>query len=71
MTYITTRGADLYYEEWGAPTSEHTVLLAHGLMGSIAHMAGFAERPADIAFPDTQHEQAVVYLACLRRERAL
>lgn len=49
MTYITVRGASLYYEEWGAPTSEHTVLLAHGLMGSIAHMAGFAERPADIA----------------------
>jgi|CXWL01.1.fsa_nt_gi pimeloyl-ACP methyl ester carboxylesterase len=49
MTYISIRGLSLYYEEWGEPASEHAVLLAHGLMGSIAHMARFAERPADIA----------------------
>ncbi len=49
MPYITVRGVSLHYQEWGDEASADTVLLAHGLMGSIAHMARFAERPADIA----------------------
>lgn len=48
MPTIHVRGVDLYYEEYGSPSDPH-LLMAHGLMGSIALMWGFAERPAAIA----------------------
>lgn len=41
-------GIDLYYEEYGSP-ADPPLLMAHGLMGSIAMMQQFAERPAAIA----------------------
>jgi pimeloyl-ACP methyl ester carboxylesterase len=48
MPTIRIRGVDLHYEEYGSPDDPH-VLMAHGLMGSIALMRSFAERPDDIA----------------------
>lgn len=48
MPTIHVRGLDVYYEEYGSPSDPH-LLMAHGLMGSIALMRTFSERPADIA----------------------
>ena len=48
MPTIHIRGVDLYYEEYGSPTDPH-LLMAHGLMGSVAFMRRFAELPEDIA----------------------
>ena len=48
MPTTHVRGIDLYYEEYGSPADPH-LLMAHGLMGSIALMRHFAERPEDIA----------------------
>lgn len=48
MPTIPIRGIDFYYEEHGSSSDPH-LLMAHGLMGSIALMRSFAERPEDIA----------------------
>jgi pimeloyl-ACP methyl ester carboxylesterase len=48
MPTIHVRGVDLYYEEYGSPSDPH-LLMAHGLMGSVALMRTLAERPAAIA----------------------
>ena len=37
MPTIRVRGVDLYYEEYGSPADPH-LLMAHGLMGSVAFM---------------------------------
>lgn len=46
LATVRVRGIDFYYEEHGA--GPH-LLMAHGLLGSVAVMRQFAERPADIA----------------------
>ena len=48
MPSIHVRGVDLHYEEFGSPSDPH-LLMTHGLMGSIALMRNFAERPEAIA----------------------
>jgi 3-oxoadipate enol-lactonase len=48
MPTTDVRGVDLYYEEHGSPSDPH-LLMAHGLMGSVAVMQSFSERPAAIA----------------------
>lgn len=48
MPTIHVRGIDLHYEEFGAP-GDPPLLMAHGLMGSVAMMQQFAERPTAIA----------------------
>jgi pimeloyl-ACP methyl ester carboxylesterase len=48
MPTTRVRGINLYYEEYGSPADPH-LLMAHGLMGSIALMRHFAERPEAIA----------------------
>ena len=48
MPTTRVRGVDLYYEEYGSP-ADPQLLMAHGLMGSIALMRHFAERPQEIA----------------------
>lgn len=48
MPYTRIRGVELYYEEHGSPADPH-LLMAHGLMGSVAVMQSFSERPAAIA----------------------
>jgi len=46
MPTVRVRGIDFYYEEHG---SGPHLLMAHGLLGSVALMRQFAERPVDIA----------------------
>ncbi len=46
MPTVSVRGIDLYYEEYGE--GPHLVI-AHGLMGSVALLESFGERPQDIA----------------------
>ena len=48
MPFIHVRGVELYYEEHGSRSDPH-LLMAHGLMGSVAVMESFSERPAAIA----------------------
>ena len=48
MPTIRVHGIDIYYEEHGSP-ADQPLLMAHGLMGSIAAMRQFAERPEAIA----------------------
>jgi 3-oxoadipate enol-lactonase len=48
MPTTRVRGVDLYYEEFGSPSDPH-LLMTHGLMGSIALMRIFVERPEAIA----------------------
>ena len=48
MPTIHVRSIDINYEEYGAP-ADPPLLMAHGLMGSIAAMRQFAERPEAIA----------------------
>lgn len=43
MAYITVRGVNLYYEEYGS-RDDPRLVVAHGLMGSIAITQRFAER---------------------------
>jgi 3-oxoadipate enol-lactonase len=47
MPTVRVRGIDVYYEEHGS-AGPH-LLMAHGLLGSVALMRRFAERPEDIA----------------------
>jgi len=46
MPTVNVRGIDLYYEEYGE--GPH-LIMAHGLMGSVALLEAFGERPQDIA----------------------
>jgi pimeloyl-ACP methyl ester carboxylesterase len=46
MPTVHVRGVDLHYKEWGSGPS---LLMAHGLTGSIAWMSKFAEHPEAIA----------------------
>ena len=48
MPYARVRGIDLYYREYGSP-ADPPLIVAHGLLGSVAFMARFDERPEDIA----------------------
>jgi 3-oxoadipate enol-lactonase len=48
MPTLHARGIDFYYEEHGEP-GDPPLLMAHGLLGSVAEAARFGERPADIA----------------------
>ena len=46
MSTVSVRGIDLYFEEYGA--GPH-LIVAHGLLGSVAALDSFGERPRDIA----------------------
>ena len=46
MPTVSVRGIDLYYEEYGE--GPH-LIMAHGLMASVALLESFGERPQDIA----------------------
>ncbi len=48
MPYARVRGIDLYYREYGSP-DDPPLIVAHGLLGSVAFMSRFDERPEDIA----------------------
>jgi 3-oxoadipate enol-lactonase len=48
MPTLHARGIDFYYEEHGQ-SSDPPLLMAHGLLGSVAEQARFGERTADIA----------------------
>jgi len=48
MPYVRVRGIDLHYREYGSP-ADPPLVLAHGLLGSIAFMARFDEHPEQIA----------------------
>lgn len=48
MPTVNVRGVDLHYEEYGSP-ADPALLMAHGLMGSVALMNQFSERPEQIA----------------------
>ena len=60
MPFLTVRGVSLYYEQRGDPAAPR-VLVAHGLMGSIAYtnrlgqrLAGLAERGLHVTAYDTR-----------------
>lgn len=48
MPTIRPRGIDFYYEEHGR-AGDPWLVMAHGLLGSVAEAERFGERPADIA----------------------
>ena len=48
MPTAHVRGVDLYYEAYGSPSDPH-LIMAHGLMGSVALMKQFSEHPEAIA----------------------